>query len=497
MKNLFKIVNVIVFFTTMAVLFSCIFCVSAEPKVINGPDLSVTITEIDENGINVDIGFINNPGVGAMTFTIMYDTNCFKVTGDYNDYGYFYTPVGITGYGVVDHPDRGYVSFVQADGGNTNLFKGTGTFLTLQFGITKKEPGKHWFKIANINPTQRGEDLEGCFADFEHNKFIATAKNDYYYIPATEDNPCTNHDYELVNKVEPSCTADGYSLYRCTICEKTKKSNMVQATGHDFDTNWTVDREGGNGVTKIISRHCKNCGERTDIRYLSETQSMPEEVEEENQSSSGNSSNTNSETTGNNSSSVTSSKDIDSKTSISSKDTNNTTSSNSKDTGSKNTSSETENNSKNTSNGTGSNSKGASNKSGNNSKVTNSETGNSNKETTSTSGGNSKDTGSVTGANDKDISTVTDGNIEDKTIIQSLIDSFLSDEFSDDDFASADDVIESVKHGDYFYYGGVKLPNKAKTIGDLIAKAFVYLFGAGDRKGIIAIVLNAIMGAFQ
>ena len=414
MKKLSKTVKIIMLTAAVVFLFSSLSYIFAEPKTINGPDISVTITEIDESGINVDIGFINNPGVGAMTFTIMYDTNCFKVTGDYNDYGYFYTPVGIAGYGVVDHPDRGYVSFVQADGNSTNLFKATGTFLSLQFRITKKEPGKHWFKIANINPMQRGEDLEGCFADFEHNKFIATAKNDYYYIPATEENPCTNHDYELINKVEPSCTADGYSLYRCTICENTKKSNVVRATGHDFDTNWTVDREGGDGVTKIISRHCKKCGERTDIRYLSETQSMPEEVKEENQPFTRNSSDINSETTGNNS---------------------------------------------------------------------NSETSN-------------KDTGSVTSVNDKDENTVTNGNIEDKTIIQSLIDNFISEEFSDDDFSSADDIIDSVKNGDYFYYGGVKLPNKAKTIGDLVAKAFVYLFGAGDQNGIITIILNAIMRAF-
>ena len=391
MKKLSKTVNIITLLMISIFLFSSsVTCNADEPRTINGPDLSITITEIDEDGINVDIGFINNPGVGAMTFTIMYDTSCFKVTGEYNAYGYFYTPVGITGYGVVDHPDRGYVSFVQADGGNTNLFKGTGTFLTLQFKVTGKTPGKHWFKIANINPMQRGEDLEGCFADFEHNKFIATAKNDYYYIPATDDNPCTNHDYVLVNKVAPSCTSDGYSLYRCTICEKTKKSNIVQAKGHDFDTKWTVDREGGNGVAKVVSRHCKNCGERTDIRYLSETGEMPEEVKNDEKKSSLPSSN------------------------------------------------------------------------------------------------NSGDTDSGKTIN----------NPEDGKTTQSLADDLFSPEFAEDEFALADDIIESVKNGDYFYYGGIRLPNKVKTIGDFIAKTFVYLFGAGDQKGIITIVLNAITKVF-
>ena len=56
-------------------------------------------------------------------------------------------------------------------------------------------------------------------------------------------------------------------------------------------------------------------------------------------------------------------------------------------------------------------------------------------------------------------------------------------------------MVIKIKKGDYFYYGGVRLPDKIKTFGDFIAKAFVYLFGAGDKKGIITLILDAIFKA--
>ena len=380
MKKILKTIDIVAILLALILLISSLTCFADSPKKVNGPDVSVTVTEIGEDGVNVDIGFISNPGVGAMTFTVMYDADCFKVTGDFDKYGYFYTAVGITGYGVVDHPDRGYVSFVQADGGSTRLYTGTGTFLTLQFRVIKKVPGKHWFKIGNINPTLRGENLDGCFADFEHNKFVPTAKNDYYFIPATDDNPCVNHDYTFVNKTEPSCTAEGYSLYRCSICGKSEKRSVVPALGHDFDTKWTVDREADKGIAKIISRHCKRCNERTDIRYLTENQEMPKEVQK----------------------------------------------------GDKDTSNKADE------------------------------------------------------KQDDKNSDIPDGNVK-----ISVPNDFLP-QIPDDEYISADDIIESVKNGDYFYYGGVKLPDKIKTFGDFIAKAFVYLFGAGDKKGIITLILDAI-----
>ena len=83
-------------------------------------------------------------------------------------------------------------------------------------------------------------------------------------------------------------------------------------------------------------------------------------------------------------------------------------------------------------------------------------------------------------------SDIPDGNVK-----ISVPNDFLP-QIPDDEYISADDIIESVKNGDYFYYGGVKLPDKIKTFGDFIAKAFVYLFGAGDKKGIITLILDAI-----
>lgn len=43
-----------------------------------------------------------------------------------------------------------------------------------------------------------------------------------------------SHSYEKHSTVEPSCTTDGYTLERCTKCEGYRKTNKVNAVGHDF-----------------------------------------------------------------------------------------------------------------------------------------------------------------------------------------------------------------------------------------------------------------------
>ena len=62
--------------------------------------------------------------------------------------------------------------------------------------------------------------------------------------PPTNETPKpthTEHDYSVfVNKVEPTCGKDGYSVYKCTGCDKTTKKDTIKATGaHSFNGNKT------------------------------------------------------------------------------------------------------------------------------------------------------------------------------------------------------------------------------------------------------------------
>ena len=62
-----------------------------------------------------------------------------------------------------------------------------------------------------------------------------------------------DHDWEEIERVEPTCTEDGYIVYECTRCEETK-TEVLKALGHNF-----VVEEGYAGLTrsKLI---CSRCG---------------------------------------------------------------------------------------------------------------------------------------------------------------------------------------------------------------------------------------------
>ncbi len=62
-----------------------------------------------------------------------------------------------------------------------------------------------------------------------------------------------DHDWEEIERVEPTCTEDGYIVYECTRCEETK-TEVLKALGHNF-----VVEEGYAGLTrnKLV---CSRCG---------------------------------------------------------------------------------------------------------------------------------------------------------------------------------------------------------------------------------------------
>lgn len=76
---------------------------------------------------------------------------------------------------------------------------------------------------------------------------------------------CTNHEYydlEIINAA--TCTEDGEKKVSCTICNG--KYNMsIPKLGHDYSTEFTIDKEPTCTVPGEKSRHCTRCDVKTEI----------------------------------------------------------------------------------------------------------------------------------------------------------------------------------------------------------------------------------------
>ena len=62
---------------------------------------------------------------------------------------------------------------------------------------------------------------------------------------------------------EPTCTEEGVKTFQCMVCGKTK-TEKVEALGHDWDNDFTVDKEATCEETGLKSIHCKRCDIKKD-----------------------------------------------------------------------------------------------------------------------------------------------------------------------------------------------------------------------------------------
>jgi len=87
---------------------------------------------------------------------------------------------------------------------------------------------------------------------------------DYY-----ETRPINTLDHTEVidTEVDATCTASGLTEgEHCSVCNKVLvPQQTIDALGHDFADEWTVDIESTTTTTGSMSRHCSRCDEITDI----------------------------------------------------------------------------------------------------------------------------------------------------------------------------------------------------------------------------------------
>ena len=73
----------------------------------------------------------------------------------------------------------------------------------------------------------------------------------------------THHMFELVKTVDPTCTEDGYSLYKCAYCAETEQRDQTAARNHDWGS-WTHDAA-TTGAESTHTRICKRDASHTEM----------------------------------------------------------------------------------------------------------------------------------------------------------------------------------------------------------------------------------------
>ena len=82
---------------------------------------------------------------------------------------------------------------------------------------------------------------------------------------------CTNHDWdEGVITTEPTCTTKGVKTFTCNNC-KTTKTEEVNALGHDYSKDWTIDKKATCTEEGSKSHHCTRCDSKADATVIPKT----------------------------------------------------------------------------------------------------------------------------------------------------------------------------------------------------------------------------------
>ena len=81
----------------------------------------------------------------------------------------------------------------------------------------------------------------------------------------TEVIPKLTHDYDIT-VVEPTCTARGYSQYKCKNCTNSYKTKYTTALGHSY-SDWTVASYPTPQADGVLERECVRC-------HISETKTL-------------------------------------------------------------------------------------------------------------------------------------------------------------------------------------------------------------------------------
>lgn len=289
-----KIQKIFVIILAVALCLSLIPFVSAEST----PTITVSSkTAVPKNNITLTVNIDSNPGIAAYNFCVVYDTDILSYTG--------YTKGFLKDYNVINHSDKGYITFVNCESKN---YKNNGTIISLKFKVRDNAPaGTHKVGIENINRDIYGTNMQGCFVNFDGVQIIPTIKAGAVTIGETCDN--TPHKYGEWNvDSDATCTSTGSKSRSCSRCGHTETEDIPKAL-HDYEDEWTIDKVASPEEDGVMSRHCKNCDNVTDVITFEyeDVTTPPDDNDTSDDSTSSNDTSSDSTTSGSTSSDSTSS----------------------------------------------------------------------------------------------------------------------------------------------------------------------------------------------
>lgn len=234
-------------------------CVSAEEDYSQGHITIDTVSALNGDSVILRINMENNPGIMAMTISITYDSSALTYERYYRGY--------LKDHTVVDHPDKNLIRFVNCEARN---YYNNDTVISIQFKV--KEDADFGFYPVSIDYN------EGDFCNWKLNKFMPVITPGGIEVAYNGSN-CSHKNYgEWEIAANPTCTEKGAKQRACVKCGHIDIAE-IPAAGHDFAEEWTVDREATAEASAIMSRHCKNCEETTDVLTFSLEESEELEID--------------------------------------------------------------------------------------------------------------------------------------------------------------------------------------------------------------------------
>ena len=85
---------------------------------------------------------------------------------------------------------------------------------------------------------------------------------------ASYQDKCTNHTWDTGTiTTQPTCTEKGIKTYTCTNCGETKTED-IDALGHNYSSEWTIDKDATCNEEGSKSHHCTRCNDKTDVTVI-------------------------------------------------------------------------------------------------------------------------------------------------------------------------------------------------------------------------------------
>ncbi len=97
---------------------------------------------------------------------------------------------------------------------------------------------------------------------------VATVNDNKFDFTVTYPTECTKHDWDEGKVItEPTCTKDGIKTYTCKNCATTK-TETINTLGHNYSSDWTIDKEATCQEEGSKSHHCLRCDVIKDVTKI-------------------------------------------------------------------------------------------------------------------------------------------------------------------------------------------------------------------------------------